>query len=83
MLTNDILTAVRTLKARGVTFLDVPPTYYENMKKGLANAGIVVEEDIEAIQKEHILVDYDERGYLLQIFTKPVEDRPTLFFEII
>jgi len=53
------------------------------MKKGLANAGIVVEEDIEAIQKEDILVDYDERGYLLQIFTKPVEDRPTLFFEII
>jgi 4-hydroxyphenylpyruvate dioxygenase len=77
------LTAVKTLKSRGVTFLDIPPTYYENMKKGLANAGIVVEEDIEAIQKEDILVDYDERGYLLQIFTKPVEDRPTLFFEII
>jgi len=83
LLTNDILSAVKTLKSRGVTFLDIPPTYYENMKKGLANAGIVVEEDIEAIQKEDILVDYDERGYLLQIFTKPVEDRPTLFFEII
>lgn len=49
MLTHDILSAVRILKSRGVTFLDVPPTYYENLKKGLLNAGIQVEEDIEAI----------------------------------
>ena len=68
---------------RGVEFLSVPDTYYENLRKGLANAGITVEEDIEAIQKLKILVDYDDRGYLLQIFTKPVEDRPTLFFEVI
>jgi len=83
MLTHDILSAVKILKSRGVTFLSIPPTYYENLKKGLANAGIQVEEDLDAIEKEHILVDYDERGYLLQIFTKPVEDRPTLFFEVI
>jgi len=49
MLTNDILSAVKILKSRGVTFLDVPPTYYENLRKGLASAGITVEEDIDAI----------------------------------
>jgi 4-hydroxyphenylpyruvate dioxygenase len=83
MKVNDILATVQRLSDRGVEFLSVPDTYYENLKKGLANAGITVTEDIETIQKLHILVDYDDRGYLLQIFTKPVEDRPTLFFEII
>jgi 4-hydroxyphenylpyruvate dioxygenase len=61
----------------------VPDTYYENLRKGLEHSGIKVEENIDVIQKLHILVDYDDKGYLLQIFTKPVEDRPTLFFEII
>ena len=68
---------------RGTEFLTIPAAYYDNLKKGLANAGITVTEDIDAIQKLNILVDYDEEGYLLQIFTKPVEDRPTLFFEVI
>ena len=83
MKTSDIINTVQRLADRGVEFLTIPNAYYENLKKGLENAGIKVEEDIEAIQRLHILVDYDEKGYLLQIFTKPVEDRPTLFFEII
>lgn len=83
MRTPDILNTVQRMSDRGVEFLQVPDTYYDNLKKGLASAGIQVEEDIETIQRLKILVDYDDKGYLLQIFTKPVEDRPTLFFEII
>lgn len=71
------------MQDRGVEFLTIPDAYYDNLKKGLAHAGIKVEEDIEQLQKLKILVDYDDKGYLLQIFTKPVEDRPTLFFEVI
>jgi len=65
MKTNDIITTVQRLADRGVEFLTVPDAYYENLKKGLANAGIEVEEDIEALQKLKILVDYDDKGYLL------------------
>lgn len=83
MRTNDILTTVQRMADRGVDFLKVPDTYYENLRKGLAHSGIKVTEDIDTIQRLKILVDYDDKGYLLQIFTKPVEDRPTLFFEII
>ena len=83
MKTTDIINSVQRLADRGVEFLTIPHAYYENLRKGLESAGIKVEEDIEAIQRLHILVDYDDKGYLLQIFTKPVEDRPTLFFEII
>ena len=81
--TKDIITAVESLMARGVEFLTIPDAYYERLRKGLEHAGIQVEEDIERLQKLKILVDYDNKGYLLQIFTKPVEDRPTLFYEII
>ena len=83
MKTNDIITTVQRMTDRGVEFLTIPNSYYENLKKGLANAGIQVIEDIEKLQELKILVDYDNKGYLLQIFTKPVEDRPTLFFEVI
>ena len=83
MNTDDIITTVQRMTDRGVEFLTIPDTYYDNLKKGLANAGIKVAEDIERIQQLKILVDYDNKGYLLQIFTKPVEDRPTLFFEVI
>ena len=83
MKTNDIITTVQRCQDRGLEFLTIPEAYYDNLKKGLANAGIKVQEDIEVLQKLKILVDYDDKGYLLQIFTKPVEDRPTLFFEII
>jgi 4-hydroxyphenylpyruvate dioxygenase len=61
----------------------VPPAYYENLKLRLKTSSTKVTEDLDVLAKLHILVDYDEDGYLLQIFTKPVEDRPTLFIEII
>lgn len=77
--TADIITTVRQLKARGVEFLNTPDTYYEDL---LARVG-TIDEDIAPLQELKILVDRDEEGYLLQIFTKPVEDRPTVFFEII
>ncbi|HXB40747.1 MAG TPA: 4-hydroxyphenylpyruvate dioxygenase [Bacteroidia bacterium] len=78
--TTDILTTVRTLRSRGVEFLSPPPKlYYDDVKVRVPN----VKEDIDLLAKEGILIDCDEDGYLLQIFTKPVEDRPTLFFEII
>ncbi|MCD6011046.1 MAG: 4-hydroxyphenylpyruvate dioxygenase [Flavipsychrobacter sp.] len=78
--THDIITTVRDLKSRGVEFLDAPPNaYYEDMTNRVGK----IDEDIAPLQELGILVDCDEEGYLLQIFTKPVEDRPTLFFEII
>jgi len=77
--TNDILKTVGEMRRRGVEFLYVPETYYEDLKERVG----VIDEDIEALKAQNILVDRDDEGYLLQIFTKPVEDRPTLFFEII
>jgi 4-hydroxyphenylpyruvate dioxygenase len=78
--TNDIVKTVRELKARGVEFLDAPPNaYYEDLLNRVGK----IDEDIAPLQELGILVDFDEEGYLLQLFTKPVEDRPTLFFEII
>ena len=77
--TNDIITTVTQLKLRGVDFLEVPSSYYDDL---LARVG-KIDEAIEPLKALNILVDRDEEGYLLQIFTKPVEDRPTLFFEII
>lgn len=72
------------MKERGVEFLDkIPDAYYDRLFEGMKNLGLEVKEDIEIIRKEKILVDYDEKGYLLQIFTKPVEDRPTFFIEVI
>lgn len=78
--TADIVATVRELKARGVEFLDAPPNaYYEELAVRVGK----IDEDIAPLQELGILVDRDEEGYLLQLFTKPVEDRPTLFFEII
>jgi len=81
--TKDIITSVSQLRARGVKFLQVPKSYYINLREKLAVAPIKVKEDLDTLEKLHILIDYDDKGYLLQIFTKPVEDRPTLFYEII
>jgi len=82
--TPDVLAAVKkNLAARGVEFLKVPKTYYEDLRKRLAISTTKVAESLDEIEKLHILVDFDETGYLLQIFTKPVEDRPTLFYEVI
>ncbi|PYH95146.1 4-hydroxyphenylpyruvate dioxygenase 2 [Aspergillus ellipticus CBS 707.79] len=83
LLTTDILTAVTNLSQRGVTFLSVPPIYYTAMRSRLAAANMTLNEDIDQLQKHNILVDFDEQGYLLQIFTKHVGDRPTVFLEII
>ena len=84
MRTNDIIPTVLAMKARGVEFLDkIPNTYDDNLREGLSKCCTQVIEDINKLQELKILVDYDEKGYLLQIFTKPFEDRPTLFLEVI
>jgi len=77
--TDDIIKTVRDLKSRGVEFLRVPDTYYEVVTDRVGK----IDEDIAPLQELGILVDRDDEGYLLQIFTKPVEPRPTMFFEII
>ena len=82
--TDDIIKTVGELKARGIEFLPPPPqAYYDEIPARLGAHMDIMKEDIKELQKLSILVDADEEGYLLQIFTKPVEDRPTLFFEII
>ncbi|MEI6508673.1 MAG: 4-hydroxyphenylpyruvate dioxygenase [Bacteroidota bacterium] len=77
--TNDIVHTVKQLMARGVEFLKVPSSYYEDLFERVGK----IEEDIEPLKELGILVDRDDEGYLLQLFSKPVEDRPTMFFEII
>jgi len=77
--TNDIIDTVSRLRDNGVDFLYVPETYYEDVLDRVGR----IDEDIEDLKRLNLLVDRDEDGYLLQIFTKPVQDRPTVFFEII
>jgi 4-hydroxyphenylpyruvate dioxygenase len=77
--TDDILATVTALRDRGVEFLSVPTSYYDELQARVGK----IDEPVEELAKLGILVDRDPDGYLLQIFTKPVEDRPTLFFEII
>lgn len=77
--TDDIIHTVSELRRRGVEFLYVPETYYEDVMSRVGK----ISEPLEELKKLNILIDRDEEGYLLQIFTKPVEDRPTVFFEII
>ncbi len=79
MATNDIVKTVAELKSRGVEFLQVPTTYYDDLLERVGT----IDEDLTPLKELGILVDRDNEGYLLQLFTKPVEDRPTLFFEII
>jgi 4-hydroxyphenylpyruvate dioxygenase len=77
--TDDIVSTVSAMRARGVEFLYVPETYYEDLLDRVGK----IDEDISVLKQHGILIDRDEEGYLLQLFTKPVVDRPTLFFEII
>ncbi|MCF8239581.1 MAG: 4-hydroxyphenylpyruvate dioxygenase [Saprospiraceae bacterium] len=77
--TKDIVHTVGEMRKRGVEFLHVPGTYYDTVMDRVGQ----IDEDIKALKELGIMVDRDEEGYLLQIFTKPVEDRPTMFFEII
>lgn len=79
MATNDIVKTVTALRDRGVEFLRVPNTYYDDLLDRVGK----IDEDLEPLKELGILVDRDDEGYLLQLFSKPVEDRPTLFFEII
>ncbi|KAM3138367.1 hypothetical protein pb186bvf_009453 [Paramecium bursaria] len=81
--TNNILEEIENLRARGTDFLSIPDAYYDNLRKNIPHMNFKLNEDIDLIQKNKILMDYDDKGYLLQIFTKPLEDRPTLFIEII
>ena len=82
--TDDIISTVSKLRARGIDFLSTPPEeYYKAVPLRLEAHNHELTEDIETLKGLGILIDADEEGYLLQIFTKPVEDRPTLFFEII
>jgi len=80
---QDIIASVKALRERGTEFLEVPSVYYKTLRENLLNSKVKVSEDLDILEALHILIDYDDNGYLLQIFTKPVEDRPTLFFEVI
>jgi 4-hydroxyphenylpyruvate dioxygenase len=77
--TDDIISTISKMREQGVEFLDIPDSYYDDL---LDRVG-PIDEDIAPLRKLNILVDRDDKGYMLQIFTKPVEDRPTLFIEII
>jgi 4-hydroxyphenylpyruvate dioxygenase len=77
--TRDIVKTVEHLRERGVEFLTTPESYYDDVPERIGE----IEEDLEDLRKQGILVDRDDEGYLLQIFTKPVGDRPTMFFEVI
>jgi len=79
LLTTDIISSVTTLRANGVEFLSVPGSYYDALEARVGR----IDEPLDAVRQLGLLVDRDDEGYLLQLFTKPVEDRPTLFFEII
>ena len=77
--TDDIVSTVSAMRDRGVEFLYVPENYYDDLLERVGN----IDEDVEVLKKHGILIDRDDEGYLLQLFTKPVVDRPTMFFEII
>lgn len=81
--TSNIIQSIVNLRARGMEFLAAPDSYYDILRHNLKTAKIRVKEDINRLQELKILVDFDDKGYLLQIFTKPVQDRPTLFLEVI
>jgi 4-hydroxyphenylpyruvate dioxygenase len=79
LITGDVCSTVEALKKRGVEFLSVPPSYYTELWNRVGE----IREDVSEIERLNIMVDRDDEGYLLQIFSKPVQDRPTMFFEII
>ena len=79
LLTDNIIGAITKLRANGVEFLEVPDTYYDELLDRVGD----IDEDFDTLKRLRILVDRDDEGYLLQLFTKPVQDRPTLFYEVI
>ncbi|KAJ2542438.1 hypothetical protein EV175_006057 [Coemansia sp. RSA 1933] len=80
---HDIIAAVSNMKKRGAEFLHTPKAYYDDLRERLSHSKVTITEDIDVLEKLDILVDFDDQGYLLQIFTKPLEDRPTVFLEFI
>ncbi|KAJ8343005.1 hypothetical protein SKAU_G00329330 [Synaphobranchus kaupii] len=81
--TRGRIAGIINLRARGMEFLGAPDTYYTSLRAKLKTAKIKVKEDLDKLQELKILVDFDDKGYLLQIFTKTVQDRPTFFLEVI
>lgn len=79
LITGDIISTVDRLKANGLEFLTIPPAYYDNLDQRIGE----IKESVADLQRLGILVDRDDEGYLLQIFTRPIQDRPTVFFEVI
>ena len=78
-----IFIAIRHLRERGMEFLAAPKIYYQMIAERLKSSPVKVAEDLKILEELNILIDYDDNGYLLQIFTKPMQDRPTLFLEVI
>lgn len=83
MKTDNIIDTLTKLKERGQHFLEVPDTYYKTLREKLKTSKVKIQEDLDELQRLRILIDYDDHGYLLQIFTKNMQDRPTLFLEVI
>ncbi|KAI5646612.1 glyoxalase/Bleomycin resistance protein/Dioxygenase superfamily domain-containing protein [Phthorimaea operculella] len=81
--TDDIVSTMKNLQARGADIVTWPPTYYDLIREKLQGSSLKVAESIDDLQANHILIDFDERGYMLQAFTKHVQTRPTLFIEIL
>lgn len=81
--TDNIVATVTGLRARGIQFLDIPADYYVKLRKRLESSKITIKESIDTLEKLHILCDFNENGYILQLFTKPLFDRPTTYLEII
>ncbi|XP_041979098.1 4-hydroxyphenylpyruvate dioxygenase-like [Aricia agestis] len=81
--TEDIITTIENLRSRGVEFLSIPAKYYTMIREQLKHSKVKVAESIDTLERLNILIDYDDNGYLLQIFTKNTQDRPTLFLEVI
>ncbi|VDO19039.1 unnamed protein product [Heligmosomoides polygyrus] len=83
LLVDDIAATVEEMQRRSVEFLEVPSSYYDILEERLKSSKVELQEDMDVLRRLSILMDFDDNGYLLQLFTKPVQDRPTLFIEII
>ena len=84
MRTKDIIKSIKSLKSRGINFLKIPKSYYIDLRKRLSKQrSINIIEDLNILEELNILIDFDDKGYLLQIFTENIQDRPTLFLEVI
>lgn len=83
LLTNNIIESITNLRQRGVEFIQIPSSYYTILRERLSHSSVSVKEDLRVLQDLDILIDFDDNGYLLQLFTKPITDRPTIFLEII